>query len=459
MENIEFDFNLVTNMIGSTLPTGDDQYTFVTNSYFGCGGYKTGDYLIQFEKETSIDRRRKLIYYKNYIKGIVDSLLVPVFSSNAYRQSNNVMFDAFMGNVDNKGNGIQQFTHTVVKYARLHGVCFTVMDNFTSEDIPSTLNEAIAQRKYPYMYFKTADQVHEYTVNDFNTLETISFLDKVIKVDNKKVQTYRLWTPEYSVLYIKNKKEMKEIEDRRLHGLGVLPVISTYNDMDSDILPESPVYDLCRMNYSVYNLDNEQRNLERLCAFPMLGIQSKTHDINVSIGADSVIVYGGEFEGNISAPAWIAPPSEILTVLNSLSNEVVAKIVESSNVLGASAVNSGNTSKSGVAMSYEFLGQQFALRHTARLAERFELNVSNMLGKYINSNIEYVVQYDDNYAPSQGEVISRIDIMERLLDMNISEMSNTEIKKEIIRYVSDYFDFQADSTELMNSVSDEASLL
>ena len=436
-------------------PTDENIYEFVTHSYEGSGGYVDGGYLDKFAKESSLDKRRKLVYYKNYIKGIVDSLIVPVFSDEAVRVTNNDLFEAFLSNVDNKGHGIQEFSKTVIRYARIHGVCFTVMDNFKAEDIPDTTNEAINGRKFPYIYYKTADEVVDYKTNQFNTLEAITFKDgDIIGDDGKPIPTYRLWTETYSVRFIKTDSGIKEIEDKVEHDLGFLPVIATYADLETDVMPHPPVYDLCRMNYTIYNMDSEQRNLERLCAFPTLTIQTKEHDINMDIGADSLITYGSEYDGNVSAPSWINPSEGILQVMNELSNEVVQKLVEASNVLGATAINTGNQAKSGVALQMEFLGQQFALKHTARLSEGYESMVAVMFGLYINETVEYSVTYRDNYQPTQEEIDKKLAIMERLLDLDISEAVSVEVKKELIKDIAKYYKWEADVDALQVSVSD-----
>jgi hypothetical protein len=209
------------------------------------------------------------------------------------------------------------------------------------------------------------------------------------------------------------------------------------------------------MNYTVYNMDSEQRNLERLCAFPMLTLQTKEHDVNVNIGADSLLVYGGDYDGSISAPSWISPSEGILRTMNDLSNEVVQKLVESANVLGATAISTGNQAKSGVALQFEFLGQQFALKQNARTAEAYEMTVSFMVGMFIGENVEYKVIYRDTYAPSQDELTKKIAIIEKMIDMDISSRVTAELKKELIKDIANYYNFDIEGKELAESVADE----
>ncbi len=350
-----------------------DIYEFITESYEGSGGYFDAEYIDKFDKETTTVRRAKSVYYKNYIKGIVNSLITPVFSTEAYRETDNVLFEEFIKDADLKGNTLQEVTNIIVKYTRLHSVCFVVVDNVPDDYQPDTLDDAINSRAYPYVTYYTADEVDEYTTDDLGRLQTISFECGEMEYKGKEVDVYRLWTSEYSVRYVYDEQTEKnvEIDERVYHNLGVLPAFGVYLHPCDDVLPFPEVYDLCRINKRIYNLDSEQTNISRLCAFPTLTIQTRDRDINLDIGADSLITYGSDYDGSVSAPAWISPDTNALTVLNSLSNDLVNKLIESANVLGATAISTSNQqAKSGVALSYEFLGQQFALQQTARIAEK-----------------------------------------------------------------------------------------
>lgn len=433
-------------------------YEFVTHTYEGSGGYADGCYLIKHSKEHSINNRKLLAYFKNYTRGILNSLIVPVFSDDAKRITNNEVFDAFITDVDNKMNDIQDFTKVVMKYTRLHGVCFVVMDNF--ENVPTSKSEAINKRMYPYMYVKTADEVHTYTLDEFDRINTISFKDGwYMDSSGEKVQSYRLWTDTFSVRYIENSSTQDgiiEIDDRKEHNLGVLPVIESRMDIDSDTLPHPPFFDISRMNFTVFNMDSEQRSLERLTAYPTLVMQSRSHQVNVDLGADSFLIYGSDYDTNISAPEWISPDHSILTVMNDLSNEVVQKLVESANVLGATAINTGNQAKSGVALSFEFLGQNFSLKETASLAEKFEKKVAFLFGLYINTSFEYLVEYQDNYRPSNDDVVKRLDIAEKYLSIFIDNPTMyAEIKKTLVSDAVSFLDINMDIVELQNSIAND----
>lgn len=437
------------------LPTNDNMYEFVTHSYYGSGGYISGDFLVKHDKERNLKRRKKNIFYKNYVKGIVNSLVTPVFSDPAIRSTNNDIFEQFLLNVDLKGNDIQTFTETVLKYVRMHGVCFTIVDMFN--DIPLSQKEVIDNRVYPYLIYKTADKVKDdFETDEYGILSSISFEDGC---NQEGEELYRLLTREYSVRYIELKDGGKKyIEEPIYHNLGFLPVISTYLDMNDKILPISPIYDICRMNFQIFNLDSEQRNLERLTAFPIFCVQSNDSNVNVNVGADSLLVYGQGMNGSVTSPNWVSPSQDILTVLNTLSNELLSKLIESANTLGASAVQNTYV-KSATEVQYEFLGQNFALKKTARIAENFEMMVAKIFGVYLNTEIDYLVKYQDNYRPSQVEINQKVSLLQSLIDMNMSEQINTTLMGELIQDVCGYYKIDADVELLKQSIATTNSVI
>jgi len=204
-----------------------------------------------------------------------------------------------------------------------------------------------------------------------------------------------------------------------MHDLGTIPLIRLSNN-NSTFLPFPPTYDMSVLNRTIYDRDSEQRNLERKCAFPVLTMQAKDYQGEVTLAEDSIIVYGGDYEGSVTAPSWIAPPVDILKTLDEMSNNLTEKMIELANVNGATAISNGNSNKSGVALAYEFIGQSYSLKENSSLAEKFEMDVAILFGKFMNSTIEYLVKYSDNFAPSVNEILMKIDMLSKAQALGIS---------------------------------------
>jgi hypothetical protein len=110
-----------------------NKFVFCTDAYKGSGGFADGSYLVMHSKEKDTSRRKANLYYQNYVKGVINSLIVPVFSSSPIRKiegDGTDIFEAYLENCDNRGNKLERLNKEFQKYVQLHGVCFTVIDNF-----------------------------------------------------------------------------------------------------------------------------------------------------------------------------------------------------------------------------------------------------------------------------------------------------------------------------------------
>jgi len=412
-------------------------YKFCTDAYYGEGGFLDGTYLVPHTKETDMSGRYLISTYKNYIQGIINSLLNPVFSTSALRASNNTIFDSFIENVDNKGNGIQKFNHNVTKFTILHGVTFVVMDNVSN--IPDTQVEVIKQRAYPYMYQVTADRVLSYGLDKQSKLNSLTFTNG-INEDGEVVVTKV--TDKYIVSGI-NSDGFKQTGTKKYHKLGVIPVISMYDSLSEDVLPMSPTYDLCRLNWTIYNQDSEQRVIERNSAFCMLTLDNggDENDINLNIGSDSLLTYGSR-DKTVNKPEWISPEAAILQNMMEASNNSVNKLIEVAANLGVHIASMSTTSAKHEAA--KFIGSQYAIKHTARLAEEFEQMVSELFGIWINTVIEYAVKYPDAYTPAEIEITEKIKNYKELLTLDLDSATKNKLQKHISDDILNLYDISED---------------
>lgn len=392
-------------------------YEFVSNAYYGSGGFLNGDYLWKHPKERKFEDRKAQAFYKNYVRPIIDSVITPVFAKPAIRETNNIFFQQFIKDVDVKGTPIQDFTKEVVKNVKLHGSCFAIMDNMGITEGSS--DDVLNGRAYPYLIMRTADQVEEYQLDEWGNLESIMFDYGTVKIKDKIKELYIHITDESAQLMIEEDDKYLPYGNEILHGLGVIPVIRLAIN-NANFLPFPPVYDMAVLNRTIYNRDSEQRNLERKCAFPLLTMQAKDYQGEVTLAEDSIIIYGGDYDSSVTAPSWIAPPVDILKTLDEMSSNLTEKMIELANVNGATAISTGSGTKSGVALAFEFIGQSYSLKENVSLAEQFEYLVADLFGKFMNSVIDYNVKYSDNFAPSVSEILLKIDMLSKAISLGIN---------------------------------------
>lgn len=81
-----------------------------------------------------------------------------------------------------------------------------------------------------------------------------------------------------------------------------------------------------------------------------------------------------------------------------------------------------------------------------------------MFSLFIGEKVEYAVDYRDDYTPSQDEIDKKLSILERVLDLGISEKVDGEIKKELIKDLASYYKFEVGGDELAQSIATEELL-
>jgi len=85
-------------------------------------------YLYEFEREENYEERQKQSFYSNNIQPIVHSLVAPLFSQEIVREEGSPEWEAFISDIDGKGNNIEEFLLGVLESYKAHGNAFIVID-------------------------------------------------------------------------------------------------------------------------------------------------------------------------------------------------------------------------------------------------------------------------------------------------------------------------------------------
>jgi len=424
-----------------TNPLEENMYTFMSNTYEGTGGFLTGTYLIPHSREGYYKDRKVYSHYKNYLKPITNALVDPVFMHEAPRvitdesgvessaEESNTLFSKFIEDCDNNSTKLQEFSEQVLTYARLHGVTFVVMDNFSDLEQPETEQEAIENRILPYVYIETADKVYEYNTDPWGRLESIVFREAdVLNEKGEAESRYRYWNSEYSVLMTKDKNDkLVAVEAPSYHYLGVVPVTSVVagkKGSQNKILVNPPLYDIARLNLSVYNKDSEIRELERLQSFSIFYLQSDSPG-NVTAGSSNVFFIPSDTQ---IPPGFASPDPNILKGLLESCNSLTESIYQIAEQNGVKGVQSA---KSGVAIQWDFYAHETQLKKTSRLATTFEYALADLFKRYTNTVFTYTVEYPDDFLP--GDTSNELENIKKVLDMGVPQMMVNKLHSKVAR--------------------------
>lgn len=396
-------------------------YRLMTEAYYGTGGFRSGRYLVPYSRESDYRARQRLSYYKNYFRPVIRSMVEPVFSEEVPRTvtdgNNDVdnMFKTFIDDVDTTGTSMQEYSHSLLKVCRRHGVVFTVMDNFASDLQPSTVAEAKAERVMPYIYMKQADEVADYQTDRFGSIEWIIFDDIPEVVNNKREMRYRKWTRTESILMKKSDNGNFIPISTEVHNLGRVPVIVSYSDIPEKkglLLVDPPLYDIVRINTVIYNQAAEIRDQERAQAFSIFYVQGIPEGDN-AFGPKNYINL--DYNVNI-APGYASPDFNIIKGLveNEEQNRAdLFLICEQAGVVGV------ESSESGVAKAYDFYAHEDTLKRTSYIASELEYKISDLFQLYTGEQYDYQVDYPVDFAPLGADrEIDRFDKVLKMPDLN-----------------------------------------
>lgn len=370
-------------------------YQLMLEMYKGEGGFKDGSYLVPFQRETFYADRCMTACYKNFFKPIINAMIDPVFETEVERETDNELFAEFCKNVDSCGTSLTDFTSTVMINSRVCGFSFVVIDNYN--DVQNlNYKEAIKQRRYPYMYEITPDQLHNLETDIIGKVTAISFNYGTEELaNNKKVEKYIEWNANSSIVYYYGKDKEKIVIDERLHNLGKIPVIiSNYFIKDKKFkeLPNPIYYDIAMLNFSLYQKETYVQELEKYQTFSLLvcqGIDPK----QLSVGPSNFI----NVADNVSnLPTYISPNTDNTRVLMENCAKLKEEIYQQAGQKGVFAVKE---QLSGTAKEWDFRSEESVLKATSKAASQFEIDVADIFGRYINTKVTVETKYPEDFSP------------------------------------------------------------
>lgn len=416
---------------------GEDERKVCLEGAFYEGGFKDGKYLVPFPIEEYYNERRTISIYTNNQGSIVESMVEPVYAKEAnrtvtnskgvkidYAPWNKIEMDATAG-----GISLHEFMRSVMTVCRACSNAYIIVDNFTKDEQPDLMQDAIKERKVPYLYMRFPTDVEEYIKDKFGNLISITF-EEAPEIDENgdEMQVYRKWDTMRSVMMKKSKDQKTLVEipgTENVHGLGVLPVVHVKdaNPMKSCKLHAKPrLYGIMRLNHGIYNFESELRWMFRKTFFQFLAVQEAN-------GGDTGLGNGFKLSVPLEAnhmPTWIAPDAAsyeaAMKELDRLGTNLY-RLAQQNGVVGV------RQAASGIALAYDFRAYRSKLKETASIGESAEEKVFNIVLLYMGDQdrgYQYNPGYDQEYMPHDTSEAIAVD--EFLLEQpNLPEIFEKKI--------------------------------
>lgn len=433
----------------------DDDEKFLSDSYYGDGGYKDGSYVIPHPRETPLKymRRRMIAYFFNYIKPCVDGNVNPIFKELPVRGYNtsNHLFERFLSDCDLKGSSLDKFMKDAALGAKLYGVQAIFIDNFPEEELSKiNLLEAVKERKFPYLYTLENNQIKDYAFDHAGRLIMLTIQEKriIVDEDNNRHEKEFVWTWTLNHIF----KTIDGISQETLvNKIGIIPVVFLYGTQSkkNELKPTSGFYQIAKTNLALYNACSELRELLRSQAFNIL-----TYGIGEDDNYDKVkeIVASTEnimcYRGNLNAPAYISPSSAPAEMLMNEINMLIQEIYRMANL---SSVTGVKTEISGAAKEWDFESTNTTLSEFAKNIEQAEIKIANIFGQYVGSDLEFTSKYSNDFGIV--DTSAKLDEITKALSLMIGGSFDCEVKKQAARVV-----FKNQDDALLNKITNDIDI-
>jgi hypothetical protein len=392
-------------------------YKLCIDSYTGVGGYLDGTYLQQFSREEDFEDRLANSYYENNIVGMVTSATAPVFGDNVQRSNMSQMYEAFTKNVDMRGTTLTNWLFNVAKLHTLLSNVFIIMDNVQKP--VKNVSEAIDKRSFPYLTYKTPDLVEDVKISNTGEITSITFYLDSKNINGANTNVYRTISGGVIKDWYGSAKDPQYIGDP-ISAIGTRVIMT-----GSEPMPIPQFLSLCQIARAVYNMDSEQRDLERAQAFSILQVPSNMPETAQVIGAKNVLYVGEDASRDAK---YISPDSNILQSLGLSSDRMTLRMKDQARNIGIRIVEKHY--KSGDAIELDYEPSSTVYENNSILFEDVEKKINRMFIAMtgITDNTEIV--YDQDYKPSDSKNNKDYTMLTEASATDYGEERNMQIRNE-----------------------------
>ena len=419
-------------------PTGN-MYRLMRDSYYGDGGYR-GTYLIPHKRETEQNYRdrQQTAYYLNHFSLIVNALVNPIFKRRPLRDwtgTASPVAEAFLEDVDGAGNDMDSFMQAAALSAKLYGAVFIVVENFQAMDLPASMGEALAQRKFPYAYTLDPDRVEGVSIDKNGRVLSIKFRDTAVSstMGGEKERTVYFDSHSWAVY------EDGALVSSGEHNLGEVPVVwfPSQHVKNGELNPTPELYPIAGIACSLYNHCSWLTEILRNQTFPLLTFPSKEAS-DLVIGNNNALCYDGDtvrFQ-----PGFISPPSDPAALIQ---NQIKNMVEEMYRISGLTFSTTTKQEASGISRQWEFERTNQRLSAFAKRCAAAEKKILALVAKWMGLDLEFQATYSSDFGIT--DVATELKNAQAVLDMQLTDQLKVEVAKQVLSaYVpelpSDRFD-------------------
>lgn len=394
---------------------------FLLDAYSGQGGFASGDYLVAHprESDTKLKSRKELAVYPNFTRKIVDVFMGFLWKQAPSRETDE-LYAAFAANADGAGGKLDTVLSSYQRLAMIFGTVYVIVDK------PTTQGQTKADQALPYLALRLKSQLVKESKNAAGVWLSVTFSE----ISEGKT-VYRTFTT--TGWSLTKDKEGIEVIGRGEYSIGRVPVVRLHiakplNPTDSS--SQSFVYDLAQLNWDLFNLRSELRELLRsqtfsILAFPVADDAERERMKDMTVGTENALTYNPTGGGH---PGFIAPPADPVELYLKQIGETVEDIYRVANLEFV-----GGVQQSGVALGFHFQEANSGLRGMAESCETAENEIAVLVylwqNKVFVSNIAYA--NDFNLSDVAGAIAVALDTV----TLGMGNAFDKAIKKRLAKQI------------------------
>ena len=310
---------------------------------------------------------------------------------------------------------------TYQRLAMILGTVFVIVDK------PHTQGQTKADQALPYLALRLNSQLVAEEKDAAGVWQSVTFSESL---NGKTV--YRTYT--LTGWRLTEDAKGTKVIDQGEYNLGRVPVVRLHIAKPltpTDTSSDSFFYDLAGLNWALYNLDSEQRELVRAQTFAILALpvaddaeREKLKDL--TIGTENALTYNPTGGGK---PEFIAPPPDPIQLYAEKMASVVKDIYRVANLEFV-----GGVQQSGVALSFHFQEANSSLGGMAEMGEAAENEIADLVylwqGGTFSGNIAY--PSDFNMTDLQQAINTALDTVTLGMGAEFDKTVKKRLAKQIL---------------------------
>jgi hypothetical protein len=370
-----------------TISKTNDQ--FLLDAYSGKGGFASGDFLVAHPRESvaKLKKRKELAVYPNFCRKITDVFVGYLWKQSPQRTDLSDLYTQFVGNADGMGMQLDALLLTYQRLAMILGSVYLIVDK---SSVQATTK---ADETAPYLSVRLPSQL-VYEEKDARGQWVKLTFSEYVTTGTTQVMRYRSFTRAgWSVSSTID--GVGELNGS--YTLGCVPVVALHAAPPLDPYAsrsDSFFYDLAQLNWDLYNLRSELRELFRAQAFAILTLpvtsdseRERLKDLTIS--TENALTFnpvgGGE-------PKFIAPPADPVELYMAQIAQTVLDIYRIANLEFV-----GGVQQSGVALSFHFQEANSSLRTMAEQCETAEKKIMDLVHLWMGATPQGYVAYNNDF--------------------------------------------------------------